>query len=64
MHRSWQALAKTRRLHDLSFTDEKELLLQADEEEKSRFTYQSGSYIKMQLPFFIDRNVRTVVYII
>lgn len=39
MHRSWQALWETKRLHELSFTDGIELLLQAEEEDRqnSRF---------------------------
>jgi len=39
MHRSWQALSETKRLHELSFADGIELLLQAEEEERqnSRF---------------------------
>jgi DNA replication protein DnaC len=39
MHRCWQALLETKRLHELSFTDGIELLLQAEEEERlnSRF---------------------------
>jgi len=40
MSRSWQALAETRKLHELSFTDGLQLLLHAEEEERSnrRFT--------------------------
>jgi len=39
MHRSWQALSETKRLHELSFADGMDLLLQAEEEERqnSRF---------------------------
>jgi DNA replication protein DnaC len=40
MYRSWQSLAETRRLHDLSFTDGMELLLQAEEEERSNSRFE------------------------
>jgi DNA replication protein DnaC len=40
MYRSWQALAETRRLHDLSFAEGMELLLQAEEEERSNSRFE------------------------
>lgn len=40
MHRSWQSLSETRRLHDLSFTDGMQLLLQAEEEERSNSRFE------------------------
>lgn len=40
MHRSWQALSETKRLHELSFTDGIELLLQAEEEERQNSRFQ------------------------
>jgi DNA replication protein DnaC len=40
MYRSWQALAETRRLHDLSFVEGIELLLQAEEEERSNSRFE------------------------
>jgi DNA replication protein DnaC len=40
MHRSWQSLSETRKLHDLSFTDGMQLLLQAEEEERSNSRFE------------------------
>jgi DNA replication protein DnaC len=40
MYRSWQSLSETRRLHDLSFTDGIQLLLQAEEEERSNNRFE------------------------
>lgn len=40
MYRSWQSLSETRRLHDLSFTDGMQLLLQAEEEERSNSRFE------------------------
>lgn len=40
MHRSWQALAQTKRLHELSFTDGIEILLQAEEEERQNTRFE------------------------
>jgi len=40
MHRSWQALTETRRLHDLSFGEGMEMLLQAEEEERSNSRFE------------------------
>jgi DNA replication protein DnaC len=40
MYRSWQSLAETRRLYDLSFVEGMELLLQAEEEERSNSRFE------------------------
>ena len=42
MLRTWDALAETRRIQELSFTDGMEMLLQAEEDARRNARFQNG----------------------